>query len=157
MSYAEKKVTSHTAYITSGKLVEESSTSKHVTMNNTSVDICARCGQQIYPLELMGQIMGLKYHKQCFKCSVCDRNLDFKTYQTNLIDLADKQIYCASHSPKNGNKNLLLFIWILINLFEGFLIWKKNIKIQIYSLTLTFKLHEIFIFLWNFIVDSESA
>lgn len=65
-------------------------------------DSCARCGQQIYPLELMGQIMGLRYHKQCFKCSVCDRNLDFKNYQTNVIDLTDKQIYCSSHAPKNG-------------------------------------------------------
>lgn len=88
--------------------VEQSNFEKHVTVVHSSsvgggpTDQCARCDQQIYPLELMGKIMGNKYHKQCFKCSFCDRNLDFKTYKTNVIDLSDKQIYCASHAPKNG-------------------------------------------------------
>lgn len=67
---------------------------------------CARCEQVIYPLELKGQIMGLKYHKQCFKCYTCDRNLEFKNYKTNMIDLNDKSIYCSSHAPKNGKGSI---------------------------------------------------
>ncbi len=112
MSYVENNFTSHSTYSTSaGKLLEESS-AKHIIVTHSSgmnnMDACARCAQQIYPLELMGKIMGLKYHKQCFKCSACDRNLDFKTYQTNLVDLSDKQIYCSSHSPKNGKNRHII-------------------------------------------------
>lgn len=90
---------------------EEVASTRTSTQVNTMVqqatglmntDSCTRCAKQIYPLELMGQIMGNRYHKQCFKCSVCDRNLDFKNYKTNVIDLNDKQIYCVSHAPKNG-------------------------------------------------------
>ena len=32
----------------------------------------------------------------------CDRQLDFKTYFTNSIDLNDKEIYCQSHVPRSG-------------------------------------------------------
>ena len=88
---------------------KEVATSKHITMvhpMSLNSDSCARCIQQIYPLELMGQIMGLRYHKQCFKCFVCDRNLDFKNYQTNVIDLTDRQIYCSSHAPKAGKATI---------------------------------------------------
>lgn len=106
MSYVESQFASHATYVSHGSRVEESTKTKHVTMSQSSgtgaLDACARCSQSIYPLELMGQIMGLKYHKQCFKCSSCDRNLDFKTYKTNVIDLNDKQIYCSSHTPKHG-------------------------------------------------------
>lgn len=50
----------------------------------------------------MGPVMGYKYHKLCFRCHTCDRLLDFINYRTNLVDLADRQLYCVNHSPKNG-------------------------------------------------------
>lgn len=50
----------------------------------------------------MGPVLGYKYHKQCFRCHTCDRLLDFRNYRTNLVDLTDRQIYCVSHSPRNG-------------------------------------------------------
>ena len=63
---------------------------------------CLRCGNQVYALERIGPIKGNIYHKTCFKCLICDRQLDLKTYYTNQIDLNDRQIYCQSHAPKSG-------------------------------------------------------
>ena len=63
---------------------------------------CKRCSKYIYPLEMIGPVMGFRYHKQCFRCAVCDSQLDFKNYRTNLIDINDKSIFCSSHYPRNG-------------------------------------------------------
>ena len=63
---------------------------------------CLRCGHQVYALERIGPIKGNIYHKTCFKCLVCDRQLDLKTYYTNQVDLNERQIYCQSHAPKSG-------------------------------------------------------
>lgn len=60
---------------------------------------------QITRLEMMGPVMGYKYHKLCFRCHVCERQLDFKNYRTNLIDLNDREIYCTAHNPRNGAFN----------------------------------------------------
>lgn len=57
----------------------------------------------------MGPVMGHKYHKLCFKCHVCDRQLDFINYRTNLIDLNDRQLYCVNHHPRNGKYTDSLF------------------------------------------------
>ena len=56
-------------------------------------------------LELMGPVMGHRYHKLCFRCHACERLLDFKNYRTNLIDLNDREIYCTAHNPRNGAFN----------------------------------------------------
>lgn len=53
----------------------------------------------------MGPVMGFKYHKLCFRCHVCERQLDFKNYRTNLIDLNDRELYCTAHNPRNGAFN----------------------------------------------------
>lgn len=63
---------------------------------------CLRCSNQVYALERIGPIKGNIYHKTCFKCLICERQLDLKTYYTNQIDLIDRQIYCQSHAPKCG-------------------------------------------------------
>ena len=63
---------------------------------------CLRCGNQVYALERIGPIKGNIYHKTCFKCLICERQLDLKTYYTNQVDLNDRQIYCQSHAPKSG-------------------------------------------------------
>ena len=63
---------------------------------------CLRCGNQVYSLERIGPIKGNIYHKTCFKCLACDRQLDLKTYYTNQVNLSDRQIYCQSHAPKSG-------------------------------------------------------
>ncbi len=63
---------------------------------------CLRCANQVYALERIGPIKGNIYHKTCFKCLTCERQLDLKTYYTNQINLADRQIYCQTHAPKSG-------------------------------------------------------
>ena len=63
---------------------------------------CKRCSKYIYKLDLLGPVMGHRYHKQCFRCAVCDTFLDFKNYRTNLIDINDRSVYCMSHYPRNG-------------------------------------------------------
>ena len=63
---------------------------------------CLRCGNQVYALERIGPIKGNIYHKTCFKCLICDRQLDLKTYYTNQVDLNERQIYCQTHAPKSG-------------------------------------------------------
>ena len=63
---------------------------------------CKRCNRFIYPLELIGPVMGNRYHRQCFRCAVCDILLDFRNYRTNMTDLSDKSIYCHTHYPRNG-------------------------------------------------------
>ncbi|KAL7672981.1 hypothetical protein ACOME3_007856 [Neoechinorhynchus agilis] len=64
--------------------------------------LCPRCGQIVYPVEKIGPIKGLTYHRVCFKCIKCDRQLDLKTYFTNAEDLQDKQIYCQNHFPRSN-------------------------------------------------------
>lgn len=70
--------------------------------SNTTETKCLRCSNQVYALERIGPIKGNIYHKTCFKCLVCERQLDLKTYYTNQVDLNDRQIYCQSHAPKSG-------------------------------------------------------
>ncbi|CAF1546304.1 unnamed protein product, partial [Adineta ricciae] len=65
-------------------------------------DRCRRCQQLVYVTERIGPVKDSLYHKLCFKCLKCDRQLDFKTYFTNSIDLSDKEIYCQSHVPRSG-------------------------------------------------------
>jgi hypothetical protein len=65
-------------------------------------DKCFRCSNQVYALERIGPVKGNIYHKICFKCLKCERQLDLKTYYTNQINLEDRQIYCQSHAPKSG-------------------------------------------------------
>ena len=65
-------------------------------------DRCRRCQQLVYVTERIGPVKDALYHKLCFKCLKCDRQLDFKTYFTNSIDLNDKEIYCQSHVPRSG-------------------------------------------------------
>lgn len=102
MTYRETKFASYSSTFEQKSSSGASAPTTVIPNQITTNDRCARCSFPIYPLELMGSIMGKKYHRACFKCAVCDRQLDLKTFQTNQIDLNDTQIYCASHAPRNG-------------------------------------------------------
>ena len=95
------------------QLAGESSANTSSTTSNASAtttaaaavssrDRCRRCNQTVYVTERLGPVKDFLYHKLCFKCSKCDRQLDFKTYFTNSNDLTDKEIYCQSHAPRSG-------------------------------------------------------
>lgn len=77
-------------------------TSEDFNSVSESRDRCRRCQQLVYVTERIGPVKDSLYHKLCFKCLKCDRQLDFKTYFTNSIDLNDKEIYCQSHVPRSG-------------------------------------------------------
>lgn len=72
------------------------------TAQSIGSEKCLRCSNLVYALERIGPIKGNIYHKTCFKCHNCERQLDLKTYYTNQVNLNDKQIYCQSHAPKSG-------------------------------------------------------
>ena len=93
MSPASFSLAGETAPITTTTLSSSLSSSR---------DRCRRCNQLVYVTERIGPVKGSLYHKLCFKCLKCDRQLDFKTYFTNSIDLSDKEIYCQSHVPRSG-------------------------------------------------------
>ena len=86
---------------TSFNLAGETTTSSSTLLTSTR-DRCRRCQQLVYVTERIGPVKASLYHKLCFKCLKCDRQLDFKTYFTNSIDLNDKEIYCQSHVPRSG-------------------------------------------------------
>lgn len=102
MNFRETKYAAYSFEQKSSSSNVSSTNQQNGSVETNSKDNCARCTYYIYPLELMGSIMGKRYHRTCFKCFICDRQLDLKTYQTNQIDLTDNQIYCSSHAPRNG-------------------------------------------------------
>ena len=64
-------------------------------------NICQRCGRRVYPLEKID--VGVLYHKSCFKCKICDRQLTLKTFQRQLCSDSSyqkKEIYCSKHVPQ---------------------------------------------------------
>lgn len=79
-----------------------STTSPSTSSLVSTRDRCRRCQQLVYVTERIGPVKSFLYHKLCFKCLKCDRQLDFKTYFTNSNDLSDKEIYCQSHAPRSG-------------------------------------------------------
>ena len=62
---------------------------------------CQRCGRRVYPLEKVD--VGVLYHRSCFKCKVCGRQLTLKTFQRQLCPTSghqNKEIFCEKHVPQ---------------------------------------------------------
>jgi len=55
---------------------------------------CAKCDKQVYPIEEL-KCLDKIWHKNCFKCSVCNSLLNMKNYKG-----FDKQPYCVVHYPQ---------------------------------------------------------
>jgi hypothetical protein len=81
----------------------------------SEMKICFRCYQTIYQIEQLGPILGQFYHKACFRCIFCDRNLDLKSFSTNTHDLSDKHVYCKSHTPRTKNQYMFCEVKKVIN------------------------------------------
>ncbi|CAF5228907.1 unnamed protein product, partial [Rotaria magnacalcarata] len=61
-------------------LVGETTTSLSSLPSTLSIsprDRCRRCQQLVYVTERIGPVKDSLYHKLCFKCLKCDRQLDF--------------------------------------------------------------------------------
>uniref|UniRef100_A0A1B6M3L9 SH3 domain-containing protein n=1 Tax=Graphocephala atropunctata TaxID=36148 RepID=A0A1B6M3L9_9HEMI len=59
-------------------------------MNKT----CARCEKTVYSIEEL-KCLDKVWHKQCFKCQVCNMTLNMRNYKG-----FNKQPYCEAHIPK---------------------------------------------------------
>ena len=95
-------ITTPTSFNLAGETTITASLSSATNLLSSPRDRCRRCQQLVYVTERIGPVKDSLYHKLCFKCLKCDRQLDFKTYYTNSIDLNDKEIYCQSHAPRSG-------------------------------------------------------
>ncbi|XP_023718089.1 LIM and SH3 domain protein Lasp isoform X3 [Cryptotermes secundus] len=55
---------------------------------------CAKCEKTVYPIEEL-KCLDKIWHKQCFKCQVCNMTLNMRNYKG-----FNKQPYCEAHIPK---------------------------------------------------------
>ena len=62
-------------------------------------DKCFKCMKKVYPMEKIGPVKGVVYHKGCFVCFVCGTRLNMKNYFLNREDDFDINIYCKVHQP----------------------------------------------------------
>jgi len=68
--------------------------------NKADTRCCLRCGCMVYEAEKM-IAAGRSWHKRCFNCATCNRNLD----STTVNDGPDGDIYCRTcYSAKFGMK-----------------------------------------------------
>jgi hypothetical protein len=67
---------------------------------------CHRCKETVYHVDKIGPINGLLWHRGCFKCSACGRQLTVKTFYTYKCAGEDREIYCSSHAPRTQGSNV---------------------------------------------------
>ncbi|KAH3819662.1 uncharacterized protein LOC127881643 [Dreissena polymorpha] len=71
-------------------------------------DKCYTCLKKVYPMEKLGPVKGVVYHKTCFKCKNCNTNLTLKNFTHSQIDSFDLSVYCKSHQPLSSEKGTKL-------------------------------------------------
>lgn len=67
-------------------------------------DQCYRCMKKVYPMEKIGPVKDVVYHKGCFSCKVCGTKLNLKNFCHNKNDDLDIHIYCKSHHDQGTPK-----------------------------------------------------
>lgn len=63
---------------------------------------CTRCGDKVYPKEMVTPKPGVLLHSGCFKCRECGVKLTLQTFFTNQRDTRDVDVYCRTHVPRLG-------------------------------------------------------
>lgn len=63
---------------------------------------CTRCGDRVYPKEMVTPKPGVLLHSGCFKCRECGVKLTLQTFFTNQRDTRDMDVYCRTHVPRLG-------------------------------------------------------
>ncbi|KAK0063829.1 LIM and SH3 domain protein Lasp [Biomphalaria pfeifferi] len=63
-------------------------------------DQCLRCFKKVYPMEQVGPIKEVMYHKNCFTCIACGLQLNLKNFSHNPNDLDDLNVFCVAHRPR---------------------------------------------------------
>lgn len=64
-------------------------------------DLCLRCNKKVYPMEQVGPIKDVLYHKNCFTCVSCGTKLHLKNFHHNPNDMDDLNVFCVTHRPKD--------------------------------------------------------
>lgn len=67
-------------------------------------DKCYKCMKKVYPMEKLGPVRDVVYHKGCFRCKECQTILTLKSFFHNQGDTFDLHVYCKSHQPTNSDK-----------------------------------------------------
>ena len=67
-------------------------------------DKCYKCMKKVYPMEKLGPVRDVVYHKGCFRCKDCQTILTLKNFFHNQGDVYDLHVYCKSHQPVNTIK-----------------------------------------------------
>ncbi|CAI4229147.1 unnamed protein product [Auanema sp. JU1783] len=60
---------------------------------------CPKCGKSVYAAEEMCA-GGYKWHKFCFKCTMCNKLLDSTNCCEHQAELYCKQCHCRRYGPK---------------------------------------------------------
>jgi len=67
-------------------------------------DKCYTCMKKVYPMEKLGPVKGVVYHKTCFKCKTCNTTLNLQNFTHSQTDQFDLSAYCKSHQPLSSGK-----------------------------------------------------
>lgn len=67
-------------------------------------DKCYGCMKKVFPMEKVGPVRGVVYHKGCFRCKQCNTTLNINNVFHNRSDSYDLSIYCKSHQPVSTEK-----------------------------------------------------
>ena len=67
-------------------------------------DKCYRCMKKVYPMEKIGPVKDVVYHKGCFTCKTCGTKLNLKNFCHNKIYDLDIHVYCKSHCDQGSSQ-----------------------------------------------------
>lgn len=62
-------------------------------------DKCYTCHKRVYPMEKLGPVRDVVYHKGCFRCKTCNTQLHLKNFFHSQTEDFDLSVYCKSHQP----------------------------------------------------------
>lgn len=65
---------------------------------------CGRCGEPVYPQELVKPTEELYYHSACFKCQQCGIKLNLRTFFRCSSPTKDSRIFCKAHLPPSDTR-----------------------------------------------------
>ncbi|KAL3853553.1 hypothetical protein ACJMK2_017088 [Sinanodonta woodiana] len=69
---------------------------------------CYKCMKKVYPMDKMGPVRDVVFHKGCFKCHVCATTLTLRSCTHSQTDPYDLNVYCKSHQPLATEKSAKL-------------------------------------------------
>ncbi|XP_060532648.1 F-actin-monooxygenase MICAL3 isoform X10 [Cylas formicarius] len=77
------------------------STKAHEKFNGAQIDVtnCKACGKQVFQMEQMKAEKAI-WHKNCFRCTECNKQLTVDTYESNEGSLYCKPHFKALFAPK---------------------------------------------------------